>query len=166
MWLPLCPTLLSLLSLLTAPVFSCHFSNMSSSHLREFALTVPFSWKTSFTLPYSYPPRFISHFLQIFGLMSPPMTFLSAHCIWNIHAACSPSLSLYICSTLLHCTHILSLSPIKICVFSPTLMQTPWRWRRFFVCFLVFYLKYQPYLVHGRYQKKYWIMSSCCGTVG
>lgn len=33
----------------------------------------------------------------------------------------------YICSTLLHCTHILSLSPIKICVFSPTLMQTPWR---------------------------------------
>ena len=79
----------------------------------------------------------VPHSLQVFGQMSPPLTFPSAHCIQNICAAHLPSSSLFILVLLSSFLHtfpaIVSYSNLLnlfLCV-SPTSVQTLWRWRHF-----------------------------------
>ena len=116
----------------------CHSSNMSSPHLSKFPLTL-------FSLPGSSLVSshtrilmwIISHSLQVFGQMSLPLTFPSAHWIQNIYAAHLPSSSLFILvllSSFLHTSPAIvsynNLLILFLCV-SPTSVQTLWRWRHF-----------------------------------
>ena len=84
--------------------------------------------------------------LQVFGQMSPPLTFLSAHCIQNISAAHLPSSSLFI-PVLLSCTRLLSLYHIIIHLFSfyvsPPFNENSVKVETFSSWFLMLYLRYR-----------------------
>ena len=99
-------------------LFSLPGSSLISSHTRILMWIIP-------------------HSLQVFGQMSPPLTFPSAQWIQNIYAAHLPSSSLFILillSSFLHTSPAIvsynNLFILFLCV-SPTSVQTLWRWRHF-----------------------------------
>lgn len=117
----------------------CHFSNMSSSHLSKFPVTVPSSWKPSFALPHPDPHMAHSSFPS--GLWSNVTSSDIPICSLYPKCLCCPLttfISFYTCSTFLHTSPVIvsyNNSFILFLCVSPTLMKTLWRWRHFLLGF-------------------------------